>query len=38
VGDGFPVPSPNFPLPPRGGGPAPTADEGGPVRDSAGDR
>ena len=31
VGDGFPVPSPN-------GGPAPTADEGGPVRDSAGDR
>jgi hypothetical protein len=31
VGDGFPVPS-------RGGGPAPTADQGGPVRDSAGDR
>jgi hypothetical protein len=31
VGGGFPVPSP-------GGGPAPTADEGGPVRDSAGDR
>jgi hypothetical protein len=31
VGGGFPVPSP-------GGGPAPTADVGGPVRDSAGDR